>query len=292
MAETIPFTGKILCATSLELGEGPTYDPATDTAWWFNILGRELHELHLESGTKRVHPLPRMASVLARIDDTRQLLAMDDGLYIRMTETGALELHAPLEADKPGNRSNDGRMHPSGSLWIGTMGRKAEKGAGTIYHVARGKVTPLYPDISITNGICFSPDGSLGYFVDTAENRFMRVKLDPSNGLPTGEPELFIDQHGQDGGMDGAVCDADGHIWNARWGKGRVDRYDPDGNLVARYAVPGLQSSCPAFIGKALDRLLVTTAAEGLGASAGPENGATYVLGIKVTGTAAPSYRL
>nr|WP_316652752.1 SMP-30/gluconolactonase/LRE family protein [uncultured Gellertiella sp.] len=292
MAETIPFTGQVACSQQLELGEGPTFDPVTGTAWWFDILGRELHELHLATGIKRVHALPVMASVLARIDDTRQLLATEQGLFLRDAGSGALTPHAVLEADKPGNRSNDGRVHPSGSLWIGTMGRKAEKAAGSIYHVSRGKVTRLFGDISITNAICFSPDGTKGHFVDTLENRLMRVELDPATGLPTGKPALFIDEQGKPGGMDGAVCDADGHLWNARWGTGRIDRYDTAGTLVARYAVPGLHSSCPAFVGDRLDRMLVTTAHEGLDKAADPANGATYILGVPVRGVVPASYRL
>lgn len=292
MIETTPFSGRILCTHQHMLGEGPTYDHVTGTAWWFSILERQLHELHLESGAKRVHDLPVMASVLARIDDRRQLLAAEDGLHIRDVATGSLTLHVPLEADKPGNRSNDGRVHPSGSLWIGTMGKKAEDGAGAIYHVAGSTVTVLYRNVSIPNGICFSPDGAVGYFVDTKVNRYMKVALDPSTGLPKGEPSLFVDGSGEDGGMDGSVCDAEGHVWNAHWGLGRVDRFDPSGELVGRYALPPRQTSCPAFIGEKLDRLLVTSAFEGMGADRAEEEGRIYELGISVRGVAAPSFRL
>ena len=178
MATVFPFAGRVLDETPMLLGEGPTFDPATGTAWWFNILERELHELHLASGRKTVHALPFMGSALAKVSDSKQLIASDDGLFLRDTATGVLTLHAELEKDLPGNRSNDGRMHPSGALWIGTMGRKAETGAGSIYHVAKGTVTKLFAGISIPNSICFSPDGATGYYVDTKVNKLMRVPLD------------------------------------------------------------------------------------------------------------------
>lgn len=291
MAEIHPFGGRTLSDTPLLLGEGPAFEPETGTIWWFNILGRELHALHLASGEKQVHALPRMASVVARIDDRRQLLAMEDGLYIRDRASGALTLHAPLEADKPGNRSNDGRVHPSGALWIGTMGKKAEPEAGAIYHVARGSVTKIFDRIGITNGICFSPDGATGYFVDTKVNRYMKVAVDPATGLPSGEQEVFVDETGKPGGIDGSVCDADGHVWNARWGEGRVDRYAPDGTRVASYRTPARQPSCPAFFGPGLDRLLVTTATEGMD-HPGPAEGVLLDMGLSVRGRAEPSYRL
>src|SRR5258708_38263402 len=58
----------ILCERHCHLGEGCTYDPATGTAWWFNILERRLFEADLASGKVTSHPLPVMASVLAVID--------------------------------------------------------------------------------------------------------------------------------------------------------------------------------------------------------------------------------
>ena len=295
MTDIHDFQGSILCNTSSVLGEGPTYDPDTDTVWWFNILGKELHELNLATGQKNVHALPMMASVLARVDAERQLLATEEGLFIRDIATGALTFYAALENDRPENRSNDGRTHISGALWISTMGKRAEMQAGAIYHVAAGKVTKIFDGISIPNSICFSPDGSIGYFTDTRLSRLMRVLVDPQTGLPAGEPIVMVDSMEDQGGIDGSVCDADGYIWNARWGSGFVDRYSPDGLRIERYRVPAMQPSCPAFIGKNADRLAVTTAWEGLDESARsmqPEAGALMELGVTVRGVFDPAYTL
>lgn len=294
MTETIAFSGKILCDAALQLGEGPTYDPATDTLWWHNIKGKELHALHLESGAKQVHAMPFLSSVVAAIDPERQLVVSDDGLFTRDTRTGALTKFGALE-DKPGNRSNDGRVHASGSLWIGTMGRSAEKNAGAIYHVAGNTVTKLYDGISIPNGICFSPDGKTAYFVDSMVNHIMRVDLDPATGLPVGDATLFCDQSGRSGDVDGSVCDADGLLWNARWGEGAVDVYSPDGTHLRRYAVPAVQSSCPAFFGAKADRLMVTSAwadMDDAARAADPHAGKTFDLGITVNGRFEPGFKL
>ncbi|RVN96854.1 SMP-30/gluconolactonase/LRE family protein, partial [Sinorhizobium meliloti] len=268
--------------------------PGTGTAWWFNITGRELHELHLESGRKAIHSLPFLGSVLAVIDPLRQLIASDQGLFVRDTESSKLGHFATLE-EKPGNRSNDGRVHPCGALWIGTMGRSAEKHAGAIYHVAGSRVTKLYSNITIPNAICFSPDGATAYFTDTDVNQLMRVDIDPATALPTGDPVLLSDESTSPGGVDGAVCDADGLIWNARWGASAVEVYKPDGQKVARYAVPATQPSCPAFVGAKAERLLVTSAWQGMddaARAADPHAGKTFELGIEVKGRFEPAFRL
>jgi sugar lactone lactonase len=290
--EEVPTT--TLSAEHCHLGEGPTYDAVTDTAWWFDILERKLFEAQLGSGSVKVHSLGKMASALARIDAERQLIVAEDGLHVRHIADGRMSLFAPLEADNPKTRSNDARVHPSGTFWLGTMGRSAEPRAGAIYALQGGRISRLYADITIPNAICFSTDGSTGYFADTATSILYRVPLDAATGLPVGDPVPFV-RHEGIGGIDGAVVDADGFIWNARWGGGCIDIYDANGRRQRSLRVPARQSSCPAFVGRDFSRLLVTTAWEGMdeaARTADPEHGRTFILDVASRGRAEPDVRL
>lgn len=292
MMEEVPTS--VLSAEHCHLGEGPTYDVTTDTAWWFDIREGRLFEAHLGSGTIRIHSLGRMASALGRIDAERQLVVADDGCYIRGVADGAMTLFCPLEADNPATRSNDCRVHQSGTFWIGTMGRKAERGLGAIYALHRGKISTLFPGISIPNSICFSPDGTIAYFTDTARAVLYAVPLNPATGLPRGEPEVLL-RHTGIGGLDGSVCDADGQIWNACWGASRVDVYSPQGERLRSLRVPARQASCPAFVGADLSRLLVTSAWQDMDAearAADPQAGCTFLLQASARGRAEPDVKL
>ena len=145
---------KILSDRHCHLGEGCTYDPATDTAWWFDIVERTLLQAELASGAVSTHALPMMASVVAFIDDRRQLLGTENGLYLRDIRDGRLSLHVPLEADNAATRSNDGRVHPCGALWIGTMGRKRRKRRGRDLSLWRRRTAPalrghLHPECDL-----------------------------------------------------------------------------------------------------------------------------------------------
>ena len=284
----------ILSADRCHLGEGPTYDAATDTAWWFDILEARLYQADLGSGLVRSHSLGRMASALARVDAKRQLIVAEDGLYIRSVVDGGMTLYRPLEADNPRNRSNDARVHPCGTFWIGTMGRKAEAGAGAIYALHRGELSRLFASVTIPNAICFSPDGALGYFADTATNVLYRVVLDAATGLPRAAPEPLL-QHRGIGGLDGAVVDADGQIWNARWGGGCIDVYSPQGEHLRCLHVPARQPSCPAFVGADLSRLLVTSAWQHMDEAArteDPEHGRTFLMEVAARGRPEPDVKL
>jgi sugar lactone lactonase YvrE len=290
--EAVPTS--VLSAERCHLGEGPTYDVRTGIAWWFDILEKRLFEADIASGQVKIHTLGRMASALARIDAARQLIVAEDGVYVRHVADGRLELFALLEADNAATRSNDARVHPSGTLWLGTMGRRAEPRAGAIYALHRGRIIKLYPDIGIPNAICFSSDGSIGYFADTATNVMHRVPLDAATGLPAGDAVPFI-RHQGTGGIDGAVVDADGLIWNARWGGGCVDVYDASGKRLRSVRVPARQSSCPAFVGHDLSRLLVTSAWQGMddaARAADPEHGRTFILDVAARGRAEPDVKL
>jgi sugar lactone lactonase YvrE len=285
----------VLSAAICHLGEGPTFDVTSQTLFWFDIAGRKLFEHRMSDGRETVHDLPFMASALAAIDGDRQLIVAEDGLHVRDRITGRLMRRVAVEEHNPVTRSNDSRAHPCGALWFGTMGKNAEPEAGAIYWYFEGEVRRLYDRITIPNAICFSPDGRTAFFTDTPTNHLMRVDCDPKTGLPVGAPSVFFDNTAHGGGLDGAVCDGDGQVWNARWGASCVDGYGPDGARFTSIAMPVTQPSCPAFCGSGLGALAVTSAwqhMEEAQRAADPDAGKTFIIDLGLRGRAEPSVAL
>ncbi|MFT5064669.1 MAG: sugar lactone lactonase YvrE [Yoonia sp.] len=262
--------------TKCQLGEGPLWHPLRKQLFWFDILGKRLH-------TKGQHwDFDAYVSATGWVDHDTLIVASANALFRFDIATGKSTHLCDLDADNPITRSNDGRADPQGGFWIGTMGMNAELGAGAIYRYYRGELRQLFPNMQITNAICFAPSGKTAYFTDTNTQMIMSVALD-NHGWPTGTPQIHIDLRGTDFRPDGAVVDTAGNLFSAQWGVGRIAVYDPKGQFIEAFDLPAIQSSCPAFGGADLSTLYCTTAAVGRD---GPDDGQTYSFQTTYTGQA------
>lgn len=266
--------------TICTLGEGPLWHPERSELFWFDILSSRLHR-------RGQHwQFDEHISAAGWVSKDQMMIASQSALSLFTISTGALETLCPLEADKPDNRSNDGRADPYGGFWIGTMGFDAQVRSGAIYRYYRGELRTLFPHITVSNAICFAPDGGHAYFTDTPTKQIMRVALDPVDGWPVGDPEIWLDLTGTQWNPDGAVIDSQGHFWNAQWGGHRVACYDRHGQLVEAIGFGATQISCPAFGGANLDMLYCTSAAIGLDNSINPHQGKTFAAQTRARGQA------
>lgn len=262
------------------LGEGPLWHPERDQLFWFDIVNRRM--LSRTDAGPLEWQFEETVSAAGWIDRDRMLIASQSQLFVFDVETGVQDHIAPLEADNPVTRSNDGRADPFGGFWIGTMGHASERGAGSIYRYYRGQVEKLYGDITVTNSICFAPDGTTAYYADSMTRQIMRQALDQS-GWPKGTPEVFLDLRDAKMIPDGAVVDSEGALWSAHWNASCIARYLPDGRLDQTIDAGGRLTSCPEFGGPELSTLFVTTARMGMKAPR-PADGLTFVAETAFTG--------
>lgn len=290
-------TASLFIDCRCELGEGPIWHPILERLFWFDILNNTLFSATDQGQLVDRFIFEAPVSAAAIVDRDRLLIAGAANLTMLDVTTDMREAVLPLEADRPGNRSNDSRVHPSGAFWISTMGRNGDKdvGAGSIYHFAKGTLTRLFDGLTIPNAVCFAPDGRTAYFADTPTGRILKCATDPSSGMPSGEPELFVALGAGEGAPDGAVVDAEGFLWNARWGGSAVARYAPDGTLDRLVTIPTSNVTCPAFGGKDRKTLFVTTAREHKTPEellADPMAGSIFSIAVDVPGQAETPVRL
>lgn len=264
--------------TPCALGEGPIWHPERQQFFWFDILNKRLHTVD------KYWEFDEYVSAAGWVDRDTFLIASATQLFTFNLETEEETYVCGLESDNSVTRSNDGRADPQGGFWIGTMGFNAEEKAGAIYRYYRGELRRLFDNITISNAICFAPCGTIAYYTDTIVGKLMATDLD-AEGWPTGKPRLIVDLSREDFGIDGAVVDADGNIWNAQWGASRVAQYAPDGTFLQAVIFPASQMSCPAFGGTDLKTLYCTSATQGMTAPA-TDDGKTFATLTTTTGQA------
>lgn len=248
-------------AIACRLGEGPLW--VKDRLYWFDILDKRLYHCASDGSDRQTIQFQEHFSAAALTSTDDLLLASETGLWRFNPRTQALSKFLDLEADNIVTRSNDGRADRHGGFWIGTMGKQAEQQAGALYRYYQGELRCLRRQISIINSLCFSPSGTMAYFADTALSTIYQWVLD-EQGWPVGEPQVFVDLSTSGISPDGAVMDSLGCLWSAQWGSARLVCYQPNGQVDKIIHLPVSQPSCPAFAADDLQRMLVTSATEGL----------------------------
>jgi sugar lactone lactonase YvrE len=167
-------------------------------------------------------------------------------------------------ADPPADtRFNDGKCDAAGRLWAGTMSTARRPGDGRLYRVgAGGDAVVAIPSTTISNGLGWSPDNTLFYFVDSTSQAIDVFDFDLDGGEIANRRRFAAIDPG-DGLPDGLTVDAEGGVWVCLFGGGCVRRYDPAGRLDAAVELAISKPTSLAFGGPRLDRLYVTSALGG-----------------------------
>ncbi|WP_029012631.1 SMP-30/gluconolactonase/LRE family protein [Niveispirillum irakense] len=281
------------------LGEGVQWNPRDGAFWWTDIQSRRLYRHHLASGETRVFETPERLCAFAFIDGRDGMMAaFETGFALYDPETGALDWRHRPESGDTGRRFNDGRTDRQGRFWVGTLVEDAAKAGGgstaALYRLDRdGSLERMVEDVAISNGLCWSPDSSLLYFADSPTQKIRVFDFNAAAGT-LANPRLFAEM-APGNYPDGAIIDAEGHMWTAQWGGSRVLRYRPDGTLAYELTLPVEQPTCVAFGGPDMDILCVTSARDGLSEAAletQKEAGHTFLFKMDVQGLAEIPYQM
>jgi sugar lactone lactonase YvrE len=278
-----------------QLGEGPMWHPERQQLFWFDVVAKELFAADVNGTILHNYTFDVPCSAAAVIDRDTLAVACAGAIIRLELDTGKKSVLTPLEADKPSNRSNDGRTNPAGGFWIGTMsgGGGERKGAGALYQYRAGRLEKILGDITVPNSTCFSPDGRRAYFTDGETHRIITCPIDPATGLPSGPWADFA--RVDDSTPDGSVVDSAGYLWNARWDGSAVVRHAPDGSIDRVVTLPVSRVTCPCFGGPDLRTLYLASASTGLTdeqRKAQPHAGSIFALRVDVPGQREPTLRV
>ena len=250
----------LLYDTKALLGEGPIWDARTQTLYWIDILN------------KRVYA---EGNILAQLDDFVGCIAprANGGLILTTrfsfasldVDSATLTVIASPENEPSTNRFNDGKCDPRRRFLAGSMDNGETEPTGWLYSFDGKSITKLLSNVTISNGMTWSPDHKTFYYIDTPTRKVMAFDYDLESGA-IANPRLAIDIPDQSiGWPDGMTSDTQGNLWIAMWGGAQVTKWDPNtGKLLEQIPVPAKNVSSAIFGGKNRNELYLTSARKGL----------------------------
>lgn len=258
-------------------GEGPVWWPATGHLRFVDMLAGAVIELDDSPVGHRRLPVPSpVASVIRPRQGGGAVVATEAGIAVGRAEDLSDLAEAVTLYSDPTIRTNEGGCDPDGRFWIGTMSYERVPGAASVYRWdGTGPAALAWGGATIANGLGFSPDGTLGYWIDTPTGRVTVMDYDAAAGLVS--PRTFVQVPAEAGHPDGLTVDAEGGVWVAMHRGGQVRRYDPSGRLTAVVEVPVSKVTACTFGGEGYDQLFITTSREDLPDDVEPASGSVYL---------------
>lgn len=253
--EFVPVAG-----LSTELGEGPVWDERRNLVFLCDISGYKLHALSLDEGLQNTWTFESEVCSLGLCESGRLVIALRKDVILFDPESGERETIATPGLELETNRLNDGKVGADGCFWVGSVDQRAQREpVAALYRVSSdGSCDVKKTGLLVSNGLAWTADGTTMFHSDSAGRWIDRHAFDPSTGTFDAAVRIATPDEAM-GRPDGAACDAEGYYWSAGVSAACLNRFSPEGVLVAKYPVPVAAPTMPCFCGPDLKTLLVTS---------------------------------
>ena len=252
------------------LGESPMWQPEQGALWWCDIPGHRLNRWHMASGRHEEWLFDTDVACCAPLPGGDLLLGLRDGLWRFDPASGHRERLADAPYDPAHERFNDGKADPQGRFWVGTIYEPRNPARAALYRLTAGQagLQRVAGDITVSNGLAWSPDGTTMYWSDTTSHQVFAFDFDGSDGSLSRQrvfASFTSKVAGQDladygGRPDGAAVDCEGAYWVAMFEGQRLLRLAPDGRVLSELPLPVRCPTMPCFGGADMKSLFITTA--------------------------------
>ncbi len=252
---------KLLIDAKATLGEGPIWDYDKKVLYWIDIMEKEIFKYEPESETTQKVKLDQYIGSMALRENGGFILALQNGLHFYDWDSALLEKLTDPESHLVDNRFNDGKCDAAGRFWAGTMHLKGEAKKGALYVVDENiSVSKQIENVSISNGLAWSPDNRFMYFIDTPTRQVVQYKYDIRTGKIE-QPQVVVTFSDNVGFPDGMTIDQEGMLWIAHWGGSGISRWNPlTGKQLDFIPVPAVNVTSCTFGGNDLNNIYITTA--------------------------------
>ena len=261
-------------------GEGPVWSERWGGLRWVDMLAGDILSLVADGTINRRH-VGTIAAALRPRQQGGAVIGVERGFALEEADGKIRHLDELWYDDNV--RMNEGGCDPDGRFYCGSMAYDQQPGAGALYRLdPDGSVHVVLENVTISNGLEWSPDGSRAYYNDSPTQRIDVFDYEAESGLSGRRP--FAEVPAEVGLPDGLTVDEEGGVWVALYSGGSVRRYTPDGMLDEVIEVPAKQVTACTFGGRDLDQLFITTSREDLKPSEDPLAGSLFRTAVGVAG--------
>lgn len=267
-------------------GEGPVWFEKQQTLRWVDMLAGDVLSLTPGDTVHRRHVGSVVAALRPR-ESGGAVLGLERGFALQGSDGTIHEL--PELWSSSSVRMNEGACDPLGRFYCGSMAYDKTPGAAKVYRLNTDlSVQIILEDVTISNGLDWSPSGTEVYYNDTATQQISVFEDDPDHGWINRRVLTDI----QNGGRpDGLTVDSEGGIWTAIVNQGAVHRYLPNGTLDEVIELPVTRVTACTFGGKNLDQLYITTSRDKIDLTEEPLAGALFRTDVEVSGQRTREFR-
>ena len=267
------------------VGEGPAWNAGLGVLHSVDVRGEKVYTYNPTLGTVESFSTKSAPGAVIPTTGNKLAIALVDGIYLANLDGSNLDNKFMIEADILGNRMNDAKCDPNGVLFAGTMGDKKSP-SGSLYRINSEGFEKVCKDITVSNGLAWSPNGSKIYYIDSGKRSVQISDFDLSTSSIIGFKN-FIEFPTSFGIPDGMCADKEGGIWVAFFGGQQVRRFSESGIQTHEINLPvPLVTSC-CFAGEDSTTLYITTASIDLGdgRKIGSEEGNLFCVDVGIPGS-------
>jgi len=253
------FSAECVPNTKGDLGEGLLWDERNETIMWVDAFVKIINTWNPATKTLIERKYDSLVTSIAKRESGGYVVAAGLKLIV-LNENLDVIGTSPLEMPNENVRTNDGNVDINGNYWVGCFANDAKPKQGNLRRISPNFDSKVFlKDITIANGMDWSPDNKICYYIDTPTKKVSRFNFNIETSELDGELEA-IDVSEYSGAPDGMCVDSLGNLWVAFWGGGCIRSFSPSGELIAQVDVPATLVTNCAFGGPDLSTLYITCA--------------------------------
>lgn len=241
----------------MEHGEGPVWDFRNQIFYWVDIMKGLVYSHNSINEEISIYEIGQPVGAIGLANDNQLVLAIEHGFAMLDLTTREVSTY-PIPGLVDGVRMNDGKVDPLGRFVAGTMDYNESAPIAHLYQFDPSRqIRPLLSDLTISNGLDWSPDLEHFYLIDSPTQEIIRYNYDQQTGGFTDPLVVYKTTNGEY--PDGMTLDCKGNLWVALWGGFKVINLSPSGDLIdeIKLPVPHVTSCCLG--GADLKTLFITT---------------------------------